>query len=95
MASFHFIVISLALLVSLTNATWWGRGRTTLPAGAQLGDTCTPRGSPQRCGDRTLLDSASRELNATDGYEGYIIVLIYCAIELQCVHESYILDGKY
>ena len=89
MASLHFIAISLVLLVGSTSATW-GRSSTTLPEGAQLGDTCTPSRSPLRCGERTLLGSTERELNATDGFEGYSMCYVLCTMPVQALYGGHL-----
>ena len=71
MATLRFVVLCIALFAGVANAHGYYRP-TGLPEGAQLGDSCTPRGQPRRCGEATLLGRTETELNETDGIEGLV-----------------------
>ena len=78
MTTLRFVVICIALFAGVANAHRYNRYRPTgLPEGAQLGDSCTPRGQPSRCREATLLGQTETELSETDGIEGLVYTISY------------------
>ena len=87
MTTLRFVVLCIALFTGVANAHRYNRYRpTSLPEGAQLGDSCTPRGQPRRCGEATLLGQTETELNEIDGIEGLVYTISYT-----CMHAWYII----
>ena len=73
MATLRFVMLCIALFAGVANAHGYRyKPPTGLPDGAQLGDSCTPRGQPRRCGEATFLGQTETELNETDGIEGLV-----------------------
>ena len=83
MATLRFVVLCIALFAGVANAHGYYRP-TGLPEGAQLGDSCTPRGQPRRCGEATLLGRTETELGETDGIEGLVNKF---AVNGTCIHS--------
>ncbi len=73
MATLRFVMLCIALFAGVANARGYRyKLPTGLPEGVQLGDSCTPRGKPRRCGEATLLGQTETELSETDGIEGLV-----------------------
>ncbi len=81
MATLQFVVLCIVLFAGVTNARRYYRP-TGLPEGSQLGDSCTPKRQPYRCGEKTFLGRTETELIETDGIEGLVD-------EISCIWYMY------